>query len=141
MEVTADRAGVACLANRTDATAGKDGIAAMERRGAGHVGVEVAALLSRSVDEDEVAVEDRVIAGAQHPATRSRDQRRAAGGDDVEALVGAAATAGGAELTDVAAGGMRPVDREDVLYIREAAVRRERPGGGGDREKGREEER
>jgi hypothetical protein len=70
------------------------------------VGVEVAAALAFAVDQQVVAVEDRVVAGPEDAAVADRDQRRLAGGDDVEALVGAAAVAAGAELADRAADAM-----------------------------------
>ena len=104
----------------------------VDRGRAGHVGVEVAAVLAFAVDQQVVAVEDRVVAGAQHPAVAHRDQRRAAGGDDVEALVGAAAAARRAEFADRAAGPVRALDREDVAVEGDAAVAagdlRPRPG-------------
>jgi hypothetical protein len=66
------------------------------------------------VDQQIVAVENRVVAGAQDAAGCRREERRTAGGDDVEALMGAAAAARDAELADVAAGPVRPGDREGV---------------------------
>jgi hypothetical protein len=86
------------------------------------VGVEVAAVLAFAVDQQVIAVEGRFIAVAQDPAVADRDQRRAAGGDDVEALVGTAAIAGGAEFADRAAGAVGALDREDVAVEGEAAV-------------------
>ena len=114
VEVTADGAGVAGLADAADALAGPDAVAALDGRGADHVGVEVAAPLALAVDQQEVAVEDGVVAGAQDAAGRGGDERRVAGGDDVEAFMRATARPRRAELTDVAARPVRPVDREDV---------------------------
>jgi hypothetical protein len=54
------------------------------------------------------------VAGAQHAAGCHRKERRLTSGDDVEALMGTAAAARDAELADVAAGPVRPGDREDV---------------------------
>ena len=62
--------------------------------------VEVAAVLAFAVDQQVVAVEDRVIAASAAPAVADRDQLGPAGGDDVEALVGAAAAARRAEFAD-----------------------------------------
>ncbi|MFP5388585.1 MAG: hypothetical protein ACLGG5_04720 [Thermoleophilia bacterium] len=99
------------------------------------MGVKVGAVLAFAVDQQVVAVEDRVISGPQNLAVADRDQRRAAGGDDVEALVGAVAVAGGAEFADRAAGAVRALDGEDVAVIGGGAVAIENPrrGGGGRR--------
>jgi len=122
VEVAADGAGVAGSADAADALAGPDALAAVDRGGTDQVGVEVAALLALTVDQQVVAVEDRVIAGAQNAAGRRGDQRRAAGGDDVEALMPAAAAARGAELADVATRPVRAPDREDVRVERSGTV-------------------
>lgn len=114
VEVAADGAGVAGLAYRTDSLAGPDGVAAVDRGRADQVGVEVAAVLTLAVDQQVVAVEDPVVAAAQHAARDRGHERRAAGGDDVEAFMAAAAVAGSAEFADRAAGPVRPLDREDV---------------------------
>jgi hypothetical protein len=135
MEVAADGAGVAGLADGADSLAGPDTIVAVDSGRADQVGVEVAALLALAVDQQVVAVESRVVAPAQHAAGRSGDQGRAAGGDDVEAFVAAATVAGGAELADRAAGPVRAVDREDVGVERRRAVMRR------DRSRGRRDER
>jgi hypothetical protein len=55
-------------------------------------------------------------------AAPHRYQRCIAGGDDVEALVGAAAAARGAEFADRAAGSVRALDREDVVVVGGGAV-------------------
>jgi hypothetical protein len=115
VEVAADGAGVAGLADGADPLAGPDAVAAPDCGGANQVGVEVAAVLALAVDQQVVAVEDRVVADAQDPAGRDGDQGRAAGGDDVEAFVAAAAAARRSELADEAAGPVRPLDREDVV--------------------------
>jgi hypothetical protein len=65
---------------------------------------------------------DRVIAAAQDPSIADRHQGSAAGGNDVKALVGAPAAAGGAELADRAAGAVWPLDGEDVAEIGDGAV-------------------
>jgi hypothetical protein len=122
VEVAADGAGVAGLADRADSLAGPDPIAAVDEGRSDQVGVEVAAVLALAVDQQVVAVEDRVIADPQNAAGRRGDKGRAAGGDDVEAFVGAAAVAGGAELADRAAGPVRAIDREDVVVERSRAV-------------------
>lgn len=126
VQVAADRDRVAGLPHRADALAGEDALAAVDQGRAGHVGVEVGAVLAFAVNQQVVAIEDWVIASAQDCAAADRDQGSAAGGDDVEALVGAPAAAGGAEFTDRAAGAVRTLDWEDVVEIGDAAV------GGGD---------
>ena len=87
-----------------------------------HVRVEVAARLPFAVEQQVVAVEDRVIAGPQHRAVAHRDQRSAAGGDDVEAFMPAATAARRAELTDVSPSAVRALNGEDVVEVGEAAV-------------------
>jgi hypothetical protein len=101
------------------------------------VGVEVAAVLAFAVDQQVVAVENRVVAAAQDAAAPDRDQRRVAGGDDVEALVTAAAAARDAEFADVAARPVWALDREDVVVVRDGAVTAGRGGGRGGGGKGR----
>src|SRR4029077_20735743 len=100
--MTTDGAGVAGLPDGTDSLPGPDAVAAVNYGGADHVGVEVAALLALTMNQQVVAVEDGVVAGAQHPAGHGRDEGRTAGGDDVEAFVGAAAAARRAEFADEA---------------------------------------
>lgn len=124
VEVAADGSGVAGVADGADALTSPDAVAALEGRRAWQVGVEVAAPLPFAADQQVVTVEHRVVAGAQDPATAHRDQRRLAGGDDVEALVGAPAAARRAELADVAAQPMRAGDWEDVVVEASAAVNR-----------------
>jgi hypothetical protein len=131
VEVAADRDRVAGLADRADPLPLPDALALVDQRRPGHVGVEVAALLAFTVDQQVVAVEDRVIGGLEHAAVADRDQRGLAGGDDVEALVSAATAAGRAEFADRAADAVRPLDREDV------AVERNPADGAGDARRGR----
>jgi hypothetical protein len=105
------------------------------------VGVEVAAILAFAVDQQVVAVEDRVVAAAQGPAVADGDQLGAAGGDDVEALVAAATAARGAELANRPAVAMGTLDRKDVTVERDAAVAAEDAGrrrgdGGGEENEG-----
>lgn len=135
VQVAADSDRVAGLPHRADPLAGPDPLAAVDQGGPRHVGVKVGAVLAFAVDQQVVAVEDRVISGPQNLAVADRDQRRAAGGDDVEALVGAVAVAGGAEFADRAAGAVRALDGEDVAVIGGGAVAIENPrrGGGGRR--------
>jgi hypothetical protein len=122
MEVAADRDRVAGLPHGADSLACVDAIASLDQGRTGHVGVEVAAVLAFAVDQQVVAVEDRVVAGSQDAAVTNRDQRRVAGGDDVEAFVGAATVARGAEFADRAARAVRALDREDVVVIGDGAV-------------------
>src|SRR4051794_29173619 len=74
MEVAADCDRVAGLADRADSLAGVDTLAAVDQGGPRHVGVEVGAVLAFAVDQQVVAVEDRVIAAAQDSAVADRDQ-------------------------------------------------------------------
>jgi hypothetical protein len=142
VEMAADRAGVAGLPHRPDTLPRIDAIAPMDQGRAAHMGVEVAAILAFAVDQQEVAVEDRVVAATQDAAVTDGDQWRAAGGDDVEALMGAAAAARGAEFADRAARAVRSFDREDVAVIGDAAVGGAELGGGrGRKNRERAEER
>jgi hypothetical protein len=114
VEMAADGTGISGLANCADSLSSPDTIAAIDRRRANHVSVEVAARLALAMDQQVVAVEDWVVAHAQHTAGRDSNQERAAGGDDVEAFVRPAAAARCTEFADGAARPVRPVDREDV---------------------------
>jgi hypothetical protein len=146
MEVAADADRVAGLADGADALALPDPLALGDRGWARQMGVEVAALLAFAVDQQVVAVEDRVVAGPKDAAVADRDQLGLAGGDDVEALVAATAAAPGAEFADPATGAVRALDRKDVAVVRSAAdgtgdASRGRGGWGeeeGEDEKGRE---
>jgi hypothetical protein len=122
VEVAADRAGVAGLADGADSLTGEDALAGMGGGRARHVGVEVAAVLSFAVDQQVVAVEDGVVAGAQDPAAPHRDEGGSAGGDDVEAFVPAPAAARRAEFADRPARAVRAVDGEDVVVEAGCAV-------------------
>jgi hypothetical protein len=122
MQVAADGDRVAGLPHRADALSRIDALTAADQSWSRHVGIEVGAILAFAVDQQVVAVEDRVIVAAQDPAVSHRDQRRVAGGDDVKALVGAAAAARGAEFADRAAGAVGALDREDVAVVSDAAV-------------------
>jgi hypothetical protein len=122
VEVAADRDCVAGLPHRADLLSGPDSVALFDQGRAGHVCVEVAAVLGFAVDQQVVAVEDRVVAAVQDAAIADRYQRGVAGGDDVEALVGSAAAAGGAEFAGVAARAVRALDREDVVVVGDGAV-------------------
>jgi hypothetical protein len=145
VEVTADAASVAGLSHRSHALARPDALAAVDEGWPGQVGVEIGAVLAFAVDEEEVAVEHRIEASAQNAAVADGDQGRAAGGDDVEAFVGAPAAARGAELADGAAGAMGALDGEDVAVVGGAAVAvgdpGRRGGGAGREQKGEESER
>ncbi len=122
VEVAADRDRVAGLPHGADSLARPDAVTFLDQGRAGHVGVEVAAVLGFAVDQQVVAVEDWVVAAAQNAAIADRYQRRVAGGDDVEALVSAAAAARGAEFADVAARAVRALDREDVVVVGDGAI-------------------
>ena len=144
VELAADGAGVAGPADPTDVLTGPDALAATDGGGGDHVRVEVAAPLVLAVDQEVVAVEDRVIAGAQHAAGRGGDERGVAASDDVEAFVDAgAAFARGAEFADVAARPVRALNREDVgleLGRPVAIDLRRRPGSQDDEQEEAEKE-
>jgi len=142
MEMTAGPDRIAGFADRADPLALPDPLATADKSRARHMGVEIAAPLAFAVDQQVVTVEDRVVAAAQNAAVADRDERGPAGGDDVEPLVDAAATAADAEFADGAADAVRALDREDVAVVREAADRAGDLGRGGsreDREKGEDE--
>jgi len=122
VEVATNRSGVAGLADRADALARPDVVTAMDASWSDQMGVEVAAVLALAVDQQVVAVEDRVIAGAQHAPRRRRRQGRTAGGDDVEAFMGAAAAARRSEFADGATRPVRPLDRKDMGEVRDCAT-------------------
>ena len=98
-------------------------------------------MLAFAVDQQVVAVEDRVVAAAAALAVADRDQRRAAGRGDVEAFVDAPAAARRVEFTDRAAHPVRSLDREDVAVVRDAAVAAVDLGGGRRSERGQRETR
>lgn len=122
MQVTADADRVPGLPHRTDPLTGVDAFAAMNQRQSRHVSVEVSAVLTFTVNQQVVAVENRVVSGAEHPAVANRNQRRAAGGDDVEPFMPATTTARRTELTDVAARAVRTINGKDMVTVGKAAV-------------------
>lgn len=122
VEVTADRDRVAGLPHGADSLSRPDPLALVDQGRAGHVGIEVAAVLAFAVDQQVVAVEDRVVAAAQDTAVADGDQRRVTGGDDVEALVAATAAARGAEFANRTARSMRALDREDMVVVGDGAI-------------------
>jgi hypothetical protein len=140
VEVAADGDRVAGLADGADPLSLPEALAAVDRRRPRQVGVEVAAALPFAVDQDVVAVEDRVVAGAQDAAVGDGDQLGLTGCDDVEALVGAAARARRAKRADVATSAVRTLDREDVAVEGDAAVAGGETGRGGRRQRREEDE-
>jgi hypothetical protein len=122
VEVAAEAASVAGFADGADPLSLPHPLAPLDARGSRHVGVEVAALLAFAVDQQVVAVEDRVVALLQDAAVADRDQLGPAGGRDVEAFVDAAAAARRVVIADRPASSVRPLDREDVPVVRDAAV-------------------
>jgi hypothetical protein len=82
VEVAADSAGVAGLADGADPLAGPNPVAVVDDRRADQVGVEIAAPLALAVDQQVVAVENRVVAGAQDTAgCRGKERRRGGNGE------------------------------------------------------------
>jgi hypothetical protein len=122
VEVTADRDRVAGLPHRADALPGPNPVALADQGRAGHVCVEITAILAFAVEQQVVAVENRVVAGSEDAAAADRHKRCVAGGDDVEALMSTSATAGCSKLTYRTTSSMRTLDRKDVAVIGEAAA-------------------
>jgi hypothetical protein len=122
MEVAADRNRVAGLPHCAYSLSRVDALALVDQGRVGHMRVEVAAVLAFAVDQQVVAVEDRVVATVQDAAVADGDQRRVAGGDDVEALVGSAAAAWSAEFADRATGAVCALDWEDVVVVGDGAI-------------------
>lgn len=91
------------------------------------MGVLVGAPLPFALQHDVVAVELGVICLLEDGPRPDRDQRAAAGGGDVESLVGAAIDSRSAELADVSTGAMRSVDRELVAVKADPSQRPQRP--------------
>lgn len=101
MEVAADGSGVAGSADGADGLAGPNAVAPAHERRPAQVGIEVGARLGGAVNEEEVAIEDRVVAAAQDASGSRRQQGRAAGSNHVEPLVDTAAAARGAERSEL----------------------------------------
>ncbi len=78
-------------------------------------------MLTLAVDQEVVAVEDRVEPATADATAADRDQPGAARGDDVEPFVGPAAAARRPELADRPARPVRPQNREDVAAVFDAA--------------------
>jgi len=114
VEVAADRAGVAGLADGADSLAGLDDVAGARQGPLEQMGVDEVAGCAAVVDEQVVALEVGLVGTLEDAAAVDGLQRGAAGGGDVEALMGAPAVAGGAEVADRAAGAVRAADGEDV---------------------------
>ena len=116
VKVAADGAGVAGLSHRADALAGEDASAPPDDRGTPQVGIEVAAALAGAVDEDEVAVQDRVETGASHAAAAHGEQPRATGSDYVEPLMRPPAAARRPELPNRPPSPVLPDHGEDMAH-------------------------
>jgi hypothetical protein len=137
VEVTAGAGGVAGFADRADPLSLPDGLTPAEAGGPRQVGVEIAPPLAFAVDQDEVAVENRIETGAQDLAVADRDQLRPTRRRDVEPFVDAAAAAGRVVFADRPPRPMRSLNREDVAVVGNAAIVGDDPGGGGsDRQAG-----
>jgi hypothetical protein len=67
MQVAADRAGVAGRADAADALAGADAVTRPQPRRVLEVRVPVVAVRVLAADDDDVAVEDRVVGRARDP--------------------------------------------------------------------------
>jgi hypothetical protein len=62
MKVATDGDRIAGLADEADRLTGVNALAAMDEGRAGHMGVEVGAVLAFAVDQEVVAIEDGVVA-------------------------------------------------------------------------------
>jgi hypothetical protein len=122
VQVAAGADGVAGFADAADPLPLPDPLAPTDVRRTRHVGVEVGAALAFAVDQEIVAVEDRVITGTQDPAVAHRDQLGAAGGHDVEPFVDAPTVARRVVLADRATFAVRSLDREDMAVVGDAAL-------------------
>jgi hypothetical protein len=140
VEVAAGADGVAGFADQTHGLSLQHLLAAPHPGRSQQVRVEIAPPLPFAVDEDEVAVEDRVEPALQNPPVADRDQPRPAGGGDVEAFVDAAAAARRVELPDRPSDPVRPGDREDVPVVQSASVAARDRTGGRRRERGQNED-
>jgi hypothetical protein len=78
-------------------------------------------MLALAVDQQVVAIEDRVESTPQDPPAADRDEPRPAGGDDVEPFMRPPAVAGGAEFADRPPRPVRAEDGEDVAAVGDAA--------------------
>jgi hypothetical protein len=104
------------------------------------VSVEVAATLALTVDQQIVAVEHRVIAGAHHLPRGGDHQGRAAASDDVEAFVRPATIARGAELADRATRPVWALNGKKVVVVGDTAVAAGDPSRRRRNENGKEDE-
>ena len=106
----------------------RDAVADAQPRRVLQVRVPVVALRALAADDHDVAVEDRVVAGAHDAPAAGGDERRPAGGVDVEALVRAPAVAPDAERADRRRG-RRAGRGSDSVWLRSvnAPPRRTRP--------------
>jgi len=131
VKVAADRDRVAGLPHRAHLLSSPDSVVLVNQGRAGHVGVEVTAVLAFAVDQQVVAVEDWVVTGPEYAAVADRYKWCIAGRHYVEALVGATAAAGSAEFTYRAACPVRTLDRKEVVVIGKTTITG--GGAGGDR--------
>ena len=122
MEMATGADGIAGCADRADPLTRQDPIAAVNPGRAPQVRVEVPAVLTFAVDQQVIAVQDRVVAAAQYPTAGHRDQLGAAGGDDVEALMSSPPAARRPKLPDSPPRPVRPGNRKYVPVVRPPAV-------------------
>jgi hypothetical protein len=122
VEVAAEAAGVTGFADSADPLPLPHSVSSVDAGRARHVGVEVAAVLAFAVDQQVVAVEDRVVALLEDAAVAHRHQLGAAGRGDVEAFVDATSVARRVVVADRTPRPVRALDREDVTVVGDAAV-------------------
>src|SRR4029077_16916219 len=108
VELAADRARVAGLADLADPLPRPDPLALVDARRVLHVRVHIGPVFFGAVDQQVVAVEDRVVADFPPLAGHRADQFGPTGGEDVEAFVDPPAIARCAKFTDRPAFSVRP---------------------------------
>ena len=118
--------GVAGVADLAEVLAGVDGVADLHRGALAQVHVRVVDVRALAVDHDVVARRG-MEAAELHLAAAGGDQRRAAGGEHVLALMGVPGAAG-AEVRAGAAEIVAAADREHVPVKRDRLVVRRRRG-------------
>src|SRR4051794_15630141 len=128
MKVAADRASVAGLPHGAHTLTGPDPLTAVNRGRTRQVGVEVTAILAFAVDQQVVAIEDRVITAPQHPPAACGNQRRATGSNDVKAFMPPPTVTRSPKFTNRPPRSMRPINRKDVAVIRRAPASLGTPG-------------
>ena len=117
VEVAAGAGGIAGFADDPNRLALPEPLAAADRGRAGEVGVEIAAALAFAVDQDVVAVEDRVVAGLPDAPIADGYQPGAAASGDVKPFMDPPPIARRMKFPDRPSKPMSPLNRKDVPVI------------------------